>query len=92
MKIVDNVSYLRIGEVSEQIGRTVQTIISWYAWAEKNECLHELPEIHYLDLRKTRYFKEDEVHMLNEFKDKIKYGMMAEMNREKWGKRGKKAE
>lgn len=86
-------NYITIGDVAKKIDRGVVTIKNWYEWAEKNNCLDMLPEIRRdLDARGTRYFREDDIPKLIEFRDNIKYGMMADINREKWGKRGERVE
>jgi hypothetical protein len=89
LKRINDENYLTIGEMSKHIGRGSQTIKNWYAWAEENESMNLLPVMHTdLDAKGTRYFKEDAVAQLAEFRDSIKYGMMADISRQKWGKRG----
>lgn len=83
-------NFITIGEVSKKIDRGVVTIKNWYEWAERNDKLDSLPEIRRdLDARGTRYFNEDDIPKLIEFRDNIKYGMMSDVSREKWGERGK---
>lgn len=82
--------YVTIGVVSEEIGRGAVTIKNWYEWAERNGRLDDLPEIkNDFDARGTRYFKKSDIPKLKKFRDSIKYGMMADLNREKWGERGR---
>lgn len=85
-------TYLRIGEVAKELERTVRTIVGWYDWAEENNAQSDLPEVFRLDKRGTRFFKETDIEQLKNFRDNIKYGMMAEMNRKRWGERGKQIE
>lgn len=86
-------NYITIGEVAKKIGRGVVTIKNWYEWAEKNDRLDMLPEMRRdLDARGTRYFREADIPKLIEFRDSIKYGMMADVNRKKWGERGRNTE
>lgn len=81
--------YISIGRVADKVGRGATTIKTWYEWAEKNDRLEALPEMKRdLDNRGTRYFKESDIPKLIKFRDNIKYGMMADVNRLKWGKRG----
>lgn len=88
MKTVDGVKYFTIGEVSNMIGRTAQTIKNWYQYeAETDENL--LPEPNReIDAKRTYYFKESDIVKLEQFRDSIKYGTMAEFNARKWGARG----
>lgn len=90
MKTINGETYLTIGEVAKIIERGTQTIKNWYEWQDK-ERTDELPEIYTdLDAKGTRYFKEEDVPLLAMFRDNIKYGMMASVNRSKWGERGQK--
>lgn len=89
MKQIEGVTYFTIGEVAKMIDRGPQTIKNWYAWQEREQT-DILPQVHNdLDEKKTRYFREEDVPLLIHFRDNIKYGMMAEFNRKKWGIRGK---
>lgn len=89
MKKIDGEIYLTIGQVAKEVGRGVTTIKNWYEWAEENDRLDDLPEVKTdFDKRGTRYFKESDIPTLIEFRDSIKYGMMADVNRKKWGSRG----
>lgn len=86
-------NYITIGDVAKKIGRGVVTIKNWYEWAEKNDCLDMLPEMRRdLDARGTRFFLESDIDKLIKFRDSIKYGMMADVSRKKWGERGKNTE
>lgn len=88
MKRIDDVVYLTIGEVAKMIERGPQTIKNWYAWQDKEQT-DILPSMHTdLDAKGTRYFKETDIPLLIHFRDNIKYGMMADFNRDKWGIRG----
>lgn len=92
MKIIDGIKYLTIGEVAKILERRTLTIKNWYEWAEtQTDALeHPLPEVYQdLDQRKTRYFKEEDVSLLIEFKKNIQYGQLADVNRVKWGKKGR---
>lgn len=79
---------LTIGQVSKRIRRTAQTIKHWYEWAEENNKMHELPEMHRKGPKGIRYFKESDIPKLEEFRDKIQYGMMSDYNVKNWGRRG----
>ena len=92
MRHIDGQIYYTIGEVATMIDRGAQTIKNWYAWEEREQT-DFLPQVFMnIDEKKTRYFKEQDVPNLIKFRDKMKYGMMSDFNREKWGKRGKKEE
>lgn len=89
---MSNENYVTIGYVAKEVGRSVTTIKNWYEWAEKNDRLEELPEMRTdLDEKGTRYFKENDIDKFKTFRDSIKYGMMSDVSREKWGKRGERA-
>lgn len=91
MKHIDGKVFYTIGEVAKKIERGAQTIKNWYEWAEVNNALDMLPTVYTnLDAKGTRYFEESDIDKLIDFKKQIKYGMMADINREKWGARGLK--
>ena len=91
MKEREGKVYLTIGQVAKQVDRLPITIKNWYEWAEKNNKEDMLPEMHTdFDAKGTRYFKEEDVPKLIEFRDGIKYGMLNDVSREKWGKRKNK--
>lgn len=88
MKRIKDTIYHTIGEVAKMINRGPQTIKNWYAWQEQEQT-DILPQVFTdLDEKGTRYFKAEDVGLLIHFRDNIKYGMMADFNREKWGVRG----
>lgn len=92
MKTVNGINYLSIGEAAKIIGRGAQTIKNWYAFQDVQDA-DLLPEmITGLDGKGTRYFREEDVEKLKQFRDGVKYGMMAEISRSKWGIRGKQIE
>lgn len=93
MKRINGEIFLTIGEVAEIIGRKGQQIKNWYEWYElqSDEVKAErpLPEVFMnLDKKGIRHFRERDVHMLEAFRDKVKYGEMSEVSQKKWGKRG----
>lgn len=84
----DSKNLLTIGEIARFIGRGSQTIKHWYEWAEENDRLSELPNMYRVGSKGVRYFDENDVGKLIEFRDKISYGMMSDYNVKNWGKRG----
>lgn len=92
MKIIDGVKYLSIGEVSTAVGRGAVTIIRWVNWysglseAEKAN-LPKLPQPIRVGSKQIRFFKESDIQSLIAFRDKMSYGVMADFNRNYWGKR-----
>lgn len=98
MKNISGTKYLTIGEVSKIIKRKPLTIKNWYGWKEQadnvqSKYLPELPVVHRnLDIKRTRYFKQEDLNKLEEFRDAIHYGsIMSDYNRKKnWGKYGSK--
>lgn len=92
MRNLDGENFITIGKVAKMVGRGTSTIKNWYEWAEKHDRLDDLPEVKTdFDAKGTRYFKESEIQKLIEFRDSVRYGMMADVNREKWGQRGSSA-
>jgi len=89
-KAFENEKYITIGEAAKIIGRGSQTIKNWYEWALITEDeLHKTLPIVYADLDKkgTRYFRVEDIPKLEAFRDSVKYGMMSELSRTKWGER-----
>jgi len=87
----DNEEYVTIGEAAKLIGRGSQTIKNWYEWAliTEDELQKTLPTVYAdLDKKGTRYFRVEDIPKLKAFRDNVKYGMMSEVSRTKWGDRG----
>lgn len=98
MKIIDGKKYYKGSEVATKIGRSYITILNWYAALDSEEYKNldekNLPTLptpyRNLDERKTRYWDEEGVQQLLEFKNSIKLGDLSFFNRNNvWGKRGK---
>lgn len=68
---------LNVQELSMLIGSSIQTIGSWYRWKDLNPD-HELavliPDYTRIGNRRTRYWKQDDVWKLLEFKRNIPQG------------------
>jgi prophage antirepressor-like protein len=102
MKTIDNEIFFSISEVAKILGVTNQTIKNWYKWGkvvaekpepstEEKEMVRMLPNAKMnMDNRATRFFNEEAVEALQQFRGKIAYGIMAEHSRTRWGTRGKK--
>lgn len=93
MKRIDGVIYVTIGEAAKVIGRGAQQIKNWYEWYEMQpdevRQSRPLPEVlTNIDTKGTRYFREDDLHMLEAFRDSVKYGEMSAVSKKKWGYRG----
>lgn len=89
----NGLTFLSIREVAEVVGRSARTIKNWYEW-ERNSPLDSemppLPTVHtWLDRRGTWYFEDADIPKLIAFRDAIRYGVMAEVSRRKWGQRGR---
>jgi hypothetical protein len=68
---------LNVQELSMLIGSSIQTIGSWYRWKELNadhELAKLIPEYARIGNRRTRYWRQDDVWKLIEFKQKIPQG------------------
>ena len=90
--------YVSIGKVALLLDISPHTIKRWYLWwdnvnFEKPEGLY-LPHYYFMDRRKTKYFKQDDIKYLRQFQEDIngKYkGAMSDFNAVySWGKPGKK--
>ena len=100
MKTVDNFLFFRIGEVLKLLGITQMTLKNWYKWKnfvlergnltpEENRMVELLPEpITDWDNAGTRYFHSEDIEILKQFQSSVRYGLMAEYNKSRWGKRG----
>lgn len=94
MKTIDNTTYLTIGEVANKIDRIPQTLKNWLNWyesqSEHTKQKFPLPApITTMDTKGTRYFREEDITMFEQFRDNIKYGTMSDFSVTRWGKRGK---
>jgi predicted transcriptional regulator len=76
MKFHNGKRYYTIGEAAEMIGRSPQTIKNWYKLAEGKKDFPALPKIFYLDEKKTRYFSDVDVQVLEMFRDDVRYGSL----------------
>lgn len=76
---------LNVQEVATIIGSSIQTIGSWYRWKALNpnhELAILLPDFKRVGNRNTRYWSQDDVWKLLEFKKSIpqgRYGVMGEV-------------
>lgn len=96
MKEVEGKKYYTAAELSPLIGRSYSTIVAWYdaeKMAKDNNMPFEgeLPEIRRdFDLKRTRYWCEDDIPKLIKFRDEIKPGDLSYYNKRiMWGVRGK---
>lgn len=88
MKTIDGQIYLTIGEVSKRIGRSVQTLKNWYDWKEQHPEAN-LPEYRTdITARGTRFFNENDLEILEQFRNDVQYGKLSDVNVTKWGQRG----
>lgn len=91
-------NYLSISKVALLLDVSVITIRRWYIWWENDEFEKPkelyLPRYYYMDRRKTKYFKEQDIPHIKKFQEDIngKYkGVMGEFNAVySWGKPGRK--
>lgn len=68
---------LNVQELSMLIGSSIQTIGSWYRWKDINpdhELAKLIPDYTRIGNRRTRYWKQDDVWKLLEFKQKLPQG------------------
>lgn len=90
MKVVDDINYLRIGEVGKIVSRTPLTIKRWFKWSKENGI--PFPKYYVLDRRGTWFFRESDIPLIKQFQqDLIKWGAMSDFNRHFWGERGVKS-
>jgi hypothetical protein len=89
MKTVNGERYLKLGEVAKLLERSTQTIILWYKYQDdKGEDVGLPPVRTDLDKRGSRYWKEEDIAALVDFRDGITRGSMSDFNVKLWGKRG----
>lgn len=97
--IPETQNYLSISRAALEIDISVVTIKRWYKWwesdqFEKPDDLY-LPPYQYMDRRKTKYFKKDDIVKLKAFNIALQTthrGAMSEFNAAyQWGKRGGRA-
>lgn len=90
MKIRDGIEYFTIAEVARQVGVSIVTIRNWEEY-ERELGYTFLPQPRRdLDGRLTRYYTYDAIAKFKEFQETKEYGIMANVSRRKWGKRGLK--
>lgn len=68
---------LNVSEVSLLIGSSIQTIASWYRWKAlhpDHELARVIPDFKRVGNRRTRYWTQDDVWKLIEFKNSIPQG------------------
>lgn len=88
-KEVDGIKYYIIGEAAKKVDRLPRTIKNWYEWAEKEDMLDQLPEYRTdIYANGARFFTQQAIDDLIEFRDNIVPGEMASHNRTNWGTRG----
>ena len=91
--------FISINKAALTLDISSQTITRWYKWWE-NDSFNKpedlfLPNYYYMDRRKTKHFKKEELHCLVEFSEKLNTthkGVMSEFNAVyQWGARGVRA-
>lgn len=90
-----NAGYWPPNKVAQYLDISTDTLYRWYNWwnsdLKKPEGLY-LPPLYYLDRKRTKYIKEEDLHYLVTFRDNIRgpyKGAMSEYNAARlWGKRG----
>ena len=87
---------ISISRVAQAIDVSTQTLKNWYKWYEDDEYEKpielKLPEYFILDGRGTKFFNQEDIAKLLDFKNKLQMeykGVMAVWNAEhQWGTRG----
>ena len=90
-------NFISIREAAYIVDISETTLKRWYKWYKNDEYKKpanlKLPNYYYLDARRTKFFRSQDIEKLKEFKTKINgehKGAMAEFNcKEAWGNRGK---
>lgn len=91
------INYLSVGKVCLLLDVSPMTVKRWYIWWENKEFEKPkglyLPKYYHRDRRKTKFFKEEDIPLLEKFRDDLrgKYkGAMSEFNAVySWGQVGK---
>lgn len=93
MRIIDGQKYLTTGDLGAYVNRSPATIVKWCKYsdilAERGE---ERLIPNPLFVNGQRLFTPEQARAIKEFADTVKYGVMAEFNRKRLGKRGKEIE
>lgn len=93
-----NDGYLSAGKAAQCIGISTLTLYRWYRWWE-NDSFEKpkelsLPPYYFRDRRRTKFFKVEDIPILQKFANDIRgpyKGCMSEFNAAvQWGKRGDK--
>lgn len=79
-----NAGYVTIVQAAKMIGTSAHTIRRWYKWWENENFEHHkglyLPPYYILDRRGTKWFKEEDVYHLKEFRRRLNLTHRGEMN------------
>ncbi len=92
-----NNNLLRAEELAMMIGSSVPTISSWYRWKRLNpehELARKLPEFERHGAHRTRYWREEDIEKIMDFKRSIPQGRNGVMGAvtQKYVRKGKKLE
>lgn len=82
---------LSTSQVAQRVNRDKQTVVNWDKYSTKLLEVGKdrlIPEPQWID--GCRYWTEEQVDDIINFSRTITYGSLAEFNRTKWGKRGKR--
>lgn len=92
----DNEKLYKIGEVAICVGSSIQTISSWYRWKKLNPThplAKYLPDYKRIGNKNTRYWEQQDIWKLIEFKKSIpqgRNGIMGEVTQKYCKKKEKK--
>lgn len=88
MKVIDGVKYYTSREVASFVGRSRQTVVNWDKYSEELAERGEkrlIPKPIRIGKNNNRYWTEEQILEIKEFRDNLKNGDMAEFNRRLWG-------
>ncbi|MBM7565757.1 hypothetical protein [Paenibacillus sacheonensis] len=86
--IVDGIEWVILRTVALSQGRSMTTLNNWYAFAEKNNRLDELPEMRRdFTARETRFVRADQLDRFAVFATTLNRGDLAEFTKTAFGDR-----
>jgi hypothetical protein len=89
---IAGVPYKKITEVAEIVGVHPNSLRNWDKFGdilEEKGDARLIPASYRVGTRGTRYWNDDDIEKIKQFKTSDKYGDLAYFNRAQWGERGK---
>lgn len=89
---------LSASKVAQQLDISTYTLTNWYKWQEtcrtpEHDFLPVLPQYQQRSTKGIRYWKQEDIPIIQQFKDSLpkgRGGVMGNYNAKFWGERGKR--